>query len=56
MALSVNNKYLALFADTGLVWIGSSDLGVSLLLQLCDFLWALRHRHLLAAVNMPLIM
>ncbi|XP_046845974.1 vacuolar protein sorting-associated protein 16 homolog [Xenia sp. Carnegie-2017] len=26
MALSVNNKYLALFADTGLVWIGSSDL------------------------------
>ncbi|CAB4035540.1 vacuolar sorting-associated 16 homolog [Paramuricea clavata] len=29
MALSVNNKYLALYADTGLVWIGSSDLRVS---------------------------
>lgn len=28
MALSVNNKYLALFADTGLVWIGSSDLRI----------------------------
>ena len=29
MALSANNKYLALFADTGLVWIGSSNLIVS---------------------------
>ena len=29
MALSVNNKYLALYADTGLVWIGSSNLKVS---------------------------
>ncbi|XP_028391423.1 vacuolar protein sorting-associated protein 16 homolog [Dendronephthya gigantea] len=26
MALSINHKYLALYADTGLVWIGSSDL------------------------------
>ena len=28
MAVSFNNKYLALFADTGLLWIGSSDLQV----------------------------
>ena len=26
MAVSFNNKYLALFTDTGLLWIGSSDL------------------------------
>ncbi|CAH1775290.1 unnamed protein product [Owenia fusiformis] len=26
MSVSVNNKYLALFSDTGLLWIGSSDL------------------------------
>ena len=26
MAVSFNNRYLALFTDTGLLWIGSSDL------------------------------
>ena len=28
MAVSFNNKYLALFTDTGLLWIGSSDMQV----------------------------
>ena len=37
MALSVNNKYLALYADTGLVWIGSSNLKVSFSHQLVTF-------------------
>ena len=28
MAVSFDNRFLALFADTGLLWIGSSDLQV----------------------------
>ena len=28
MSVSYNNKYLAMFTDTGVLWIGSSDLQV----------------------------
>lgn len=28
MAISFNNKYLALFTESGIVWIGSADLKV----------------------------
>ena len=31
MAVSFNNKYIALFTESGMVWIGSADLTVSLL-------------------------
>ena len=29
MAVSFNNKYIALFTESGMVWIGSADLTVS---------------------------
>lgn len=29
MAVSMNNKYIALFTATGFLWIGSADLQVS---------------------------
>jgi len=28
MSVSYNNKYLTMFTDTGMLWIGSSDLQV----------------------------
>ena len=30
IAVSFNNKYIALFTESGMVWIGSADLTVSL--------------------------
>lgn len=37
MAVSFNNKYLALFADTGVMWIGTSDLQVGSIHQFKTF-------------------
>ena len=33
MAISYNFKYLAMFTDTGLLWIGSADLQVGITLS-----------------------
>ena len=35
MAISYNYEYLAMFTDTGLLWIGSADLQVGITLSHC---------------------
>ena len=37
MAVSFNNKYIALFTESGMVWIGSADLTVSCYLYVTVF-------------------
>ena len=38
MAVSYNCEYLAMFTDTGLLWIGSADLEVLYFYLFCDWM------------------
>ena len=51
MAVSFNNKYIALFTESGMVWIGSADLTVSCYLYVTVFVQQNELTHLILGMT-----